>query len=183
MATERDLLLLMGSRRKHLCELIDGVLVEKPPGFRESVLAGCIGSFLLAHVRPRNLGLVASANGAIRLWPGRVRIPDVSYFGWDRIPGRRIPSEPIPDLVPDLAVEVLSEGNTVKEMELKRDDYFRAGVRLYWEVDPVNRIVMVYTAPDSWNVRRATDCLDGGEVLPGFSISLIELFGELDHHG
>jgi hypothetical protein len=83
----------------------------------------------------------------MRLGTGLVRIPDVSFISWDRMPGRQIPARPIPDLVPDLAVEVLSEGNTDKEMERKRGEFFRAGVRLAWFIDPVDRTAVVYTAP------------------------------------
>ncbi|HKB06128.1 MAG TPA: Uma2 family endonuclease, partial [Gemmataceae bacterium] len=73
--------------------------------------------------------------------------------------------------------------NTVREMALKRDDYFRAGVRLVWQIDPRARTVAVYTSPDNPAVLREADALDGGAVLPGFALPLTELFGELDCQG
>ena len=70
------------------------------------------------------------------LFRGLVRIPDVAFTSWERLPGRRVPPEPIPELAPDLAVEVLSQSNTEAEMTRKRGEYFAAGVRLVWLVDP-----------------------------------------------
>lgn len=78
----------------------------------------------------RNLGLVTGEAGMMRLAPGLVRITDVPFISWERFPGRRVPTEPIPDLAPDLAVDVLSERNTEGEMSRKRREYFDAGVRL-----------------------------------------------------
>jgi Uma2 family endonuclease len=109
-----------------------------------------------------------------------VRIPDVAFVSWERLPGRRIPSEPIPDLAPDLAVEVLSPGNTPGEMARKRQEYFAAGVQLVWIVDPVARTVAVYTAPEQSTVLQAAQTLAGEPVLPGFTLPLRRLFAALD---
>ena len=82
----------------------------------------------------------------------------------------------IPDLVPDLAVEVLSAGNTPGEMARKRQDYFAAGVQVVWEVNPSTRTVEVFTTPDHSTVLHEAQTLDGGMVLPGFTLPLQELF-------
>lgn len=182
-ATEADVLAAMEAPRKRLCELIDGVLVEKPMGYSESLLATYLIIFLDAFARPRNLGLVTAPDGTVRLWGGRIRIPDVAFTSWERLPGRRRPAKPIPELSPDLAVEILSISNTLAEMALKRQDYFTAGVRLVWEVDPETRTVSVYTGPDNPIILTEADTLDGGVVLPGFTLSLRDLFAELDRHG
>jgi Uma2 family endonuclease len=181
-ATEQDVLNIH-NRTKRLFELVDGVLVEKAMGFRESFLAMQIGFLILEYVKAHKLGIVAGADGMLRLTTGCVRIPDVSFISWNQLPGRRIPEEPIPDVYPDLAVEVLSENNTRQEMAIKRRDYFAAGTRLVWQVDPVNRTVEVFTAPDQSFIRDATGVLDGGEVLPALAVPLAELFGELDQQG
>ncbi len=182
-ATEADVLVALRAPRKRICELIDGVLVEKPMGFSESLLATLFISALNSFVRPSNLGLVTGADGTVRLWAGRVRIPDVAFTSWDRMPGRRRPTEPIPDLAPNLAVEILSSSNTPREMGLKRRDYFTAGVELVWEVDPISRTVTVWTAIDQSRLLTEADTLDGGTVLPGFTLALTDLFSELDRHG
>lgn len=184
MATEADVLAALEAPRKRICELIDGVLVEKAMGYTESVLATYLIELLNAFVRPRNLGLVTSPDGTVRLWAGRVRIPDVAFFSWDRLPGRQRPREPIPTLAPDLAVEVLSRSNTAQEMRRKRQDYFSAGVRLVWELDPEARAIHVYTTVEPADaVLTEGDTLDGGPVLPGFAIPVRELMAELDRQG
>lgn len=178
-ATERHVLDLH-ARFGRLFELVDGTLVEKAMGFRESALAMLLGSLLGLYVRQRNLGIVTGADGMVRLFPGLIRIPDVAFVAWDRVPGGRMPNEPVPNLAPDLAVEVLIEGNTPAEMARKRQEYFQAGVRLAWEVDPDRRTVAVFTAPEQPTILTAIDTLGGGEVLPGFTLVLSELFAELD---
>ena len=182
-ATEDDVIVALEAPRKRICELIDGVLVEKAMGYRESVLASWLIVLLDGFVRPRNLGLVSSPDGTLRLWAGRVRIPDVAFTSWDRMPGRKRPAKPIPELSPDLAVEVLSPSNTKGEMQLKLADYFSVNVRLVWIVDPQARTVKVYTGLDDMTLLSQRDTLDGGAVLPGFSIPLADLFAELDRQG
>jgi Uma2 family endonuclease len=184
MATEADVLVALEAPRKRICELIDGVLVEKPMGYSEAVLATFLIVQLDHYVRSRNLGLVTPPDGTVRLWAGRVRIPDVAFFSWDRMPDRRLPREAIPTLAPDLAIEVLSKSNTVDEMKRKREDYFSAGVRLVWEIDPEARTVQVYTQPAAPD-RGLTvaDTLDGGAVLADFTLAVADLFAELDRQG
>jgi Uma2 family endonuclease len=88
--------------------------------------------------------------------------------------------EPIPSLVPTLAIEVLSESNTRREMELKRGEYFRAGVRVVWIVDPDARAVEVYTSVNTpERVLKGEELMDGGDVLPGFTLSVNALFAQL----
>jgi len=181
-ATVQDVIDIQ-AQEDRLCELVEGVLVEKVMGYTEALLAAWITTPLNNFVQPRNLGLVTGADGTVELMPDLVRIPDVAFTSWDRMPGRRRPTQPVPRLVPDLAVEVLSRSNTPGEMSVKRDDYFNPGVRLVWEVDPGARTVTVYTSPIQGTTLQAGDTLDGGIVLPGFTQPLAELFAELDRHG
>ena len=165
------------------CELVDGVLVEKPMGLEESFLACWLMTLLNQFVIPRNLGIVTGEAGLMELPGGPVRGPDVAFTSWARMPARRRPAEPIPQLAPNLVVEVLSPSNTVGEMTRKRAEYFRSGVELVWEINPRTRIVRVYPAPDRHQDLTAADTLSGDPVLPGFAVSLAELFAELDRHG
>jgi Uma2 family endonuclease len=165
------------------CELVDGVLVEKAMGYSESTLAGVLLGILNAFVTPRNLGLVAGEAGTVELTTNLVRIPDVSFTSWDRFPGRRRPTAPIPRLVPNLAVEVLSRSNTLGEMAAKRREYFAAGVELVWEIDPDTRTIDVYTSPTQSTTLTVADTLDGGVALPGFALPVQTLFAELDRQG
>lgn len=130
-----------------LCELVEGVLLEKAVGYNESSLAVFLAGLLNAFVIPRNLGIVTGPDGTVELLADLVRIPDVAFTSWDRLPGRCRPTEPVPRLAPDLAVQVLSRSNTSGEMAVKRQDYFSAGVQVVWEIDPRTRTVAVYRAP------------------------------------
>jgi Uma2 family endonuclease len=110
-------------------------------------------------VRPRNLGLVTAPDGMMRLAAGLVRIPDVAFIAWDRLPNRRVPTDPIPALAPNLAVEVLSAGNTTREIARKCREYFAAGVQLVWLVDPETRTVVVHTTPEDSTILHEEDTL------------------------
>ncbi len=119
----------------------------------------------------------------MQLWAGRVRILDVAYTSWDHLPGRGPPLEPIPDLAPDLAVEILGLSSTPAELTQKRADYFAAGVRLVWIVDLGTRIVSVYTAPETVQDLTEAHTLHGNVVLSGFALPVADLFAELDRQG
>ena len=110
-ATEEDVLRAEGHAGR-VCELIDGVLVEKTMGYVESLLAGAVLEALRQFVRPRGLGIVLGADGTLETLPHQVRIPDVCFVSWERFPGRQLPRDPVPRVAPDLAVEILSAGNT-----------------------------------------------------------------------
>ncbi len=181
-ATEADIL-RANDRYGSLYELVDGVLVEKAMGFRESVLAAALIEVLRSFVRQRNLGLVTAPDGMMRLAAGLVRLPDVAFISWTRLPQRRVPTEPIPDLAPDLAVDVLSPGNTSREMARKCREYFDAGVRVIWLVELETRTVEVHSRPENIAVLSEADTLEGGDVLVGFTLSVRALFAELDRQG
>ncbi len=163
-----------------MCELVDGALVEKAMGWRESLIAIALGSIIRDFVLARNLGLVSGPDGFIRILRTQVRGPDLAFISWDRLPGGKVPEERVPELVPDLAIEVLSEGNTYAEMARKRREYFHAGVRQVWMIDIEERTVAVYSDITKHELFEETQSLSGGDILPGLEISLTALFGELD---
>lgn len=169
-ATEQDLLEIE-ARENRMCELIDGVLVEKTVGYYESVLAVRLAGRLADFVEANRLGVVTGEGGMVQLFPGLVRIPDVAFASWKEFPDG-FTDDPVPKIVPELAVEILSEGNTKQEMEGKLDDYFSAGVRLVWFIDPRKKTVEVFTARNSSSVLDENGTLTGGEVLPGFQLAL-----------
>jgi Uma2 family endonuclease len=121
---------------------------------------------------------VLGADGTLEVLPDQVRIPDACFISWDRFPDRKLPEEPIPALAPDLAIEVLSEGNTEQEMQRKLRDYFTAGVRLVWYIDPRTRSARSYSATEQFGEVSEDGALSGGDVLPGFELSLHELLAK-----
>ena len=177
LATEEDLLRVLDSENRS-CELVDGVLVEKTMGYYESMLAIALGYFLKSYLKQNDLGIVLGADGPLRILGDQIRVPDVAFLSWRHFPGRILPAEPVPAIAPDLAVEVLSAGNTKAEMERKLDDYFAAGVMLVWMIDAVSRSITVYTQRDQLQVLTVDNTLTGGSVLPGFELSVKVLFDE-----
>lgn len=175
-ATEADVLRL-DDHEDRLCELVDGTLIEKAMGYEESLIACRIIYFLQAWVRPRKLGVVSGEAGMLRILTNRVRIPDVAFVSYQRMPGGKVPSDRIPSLSPDLAVEVLSESNTRREIEIKRGEYFQSGTSLVWVVDPKSRVVEVYhpseELPQQFGM---SDTLSGETVLAGLEIKVRDIF-------
>jgi Uma2 family endonuclease len=172
-ATEEDLL----RAPKPICELIDGVLVEKPVGDRESILGLYIGRLIGNHVEPDDLGVVLGADGFIRVGESQLRAPDVTFIPWSSFPGGEPPEdEAYWSVAPGLIVEVLSPGNTRAEIDRKLNEFFSIGCRLAWIIDPATKTAKVYTSANRFKELDATGVLDGGKVLPGFKLPLAELF-------
>ena len=181
-ATEQDLLDI-ADHEDRLYELEDGVLVEKPMGWHEAVLATWISTEIAVYLKTHDLGQVMGADGPLKILPGKVKLPDVSFIGWNRFPKRRLGRRPIPALVPDLVVEVLSDTNTKREMDRKLKQYFQAGVTLVWYIDPKTRSARAFTSPTDVTELDENGLLDGGHVLPGFQLSLRWLFERADRQG
>ncbi len=175
-ATERHVTEINDHEDK-LYELVDGVLVEKVMGMPESYVAVAVSRHLGNFVAEHKLGIVTGEAGTLRPNAGLGSYPRCTFISFERLPGRMVPAlRAIPDLAPDLAVEVLSEGNTEQEMERKLKDYFFAGVRLVWYVNPKKRTAEVYTSPDQGMTIAEEQSLDGGDVLPGFRLPLRSVF-------
>lgn len=162
-------------RERRLCELVDGTLVEKTMGTWESHLGVRLICLLSEFVTPRNLGVILGSDGMVRMAPGLIRIPDVSFISWDRLRGRRLPDQAVLTSIPDLAVEILSRGNTEEEMTSKLQHYLDAGVRLVWYIDPRAEIARVYRGSLNAEIITMDQSIDGGDVLPGFELPLREL--------
>lgn len=173
-ATEEDAIVA-----RPYCELIDGVLVEKALGFYESRVAVILGHYLEDYLETNDIGFTLGEGGMMRIRFGQVRIPDVSFYYWSRFPNREMGVEQILNCVPDLAVEVLSPSNTPEEMLRKRREYFEGGAKLVWIVDPEQKTVEVFTAVDQSTVLTEDQVLEGGDVLPGFKLSIAKWFARV----
>jgi Uma2 family endonuclease len=175
-ATEDDVTAALEQPRKRVCELIDGVLVEKAVGNRESYLGMYLGALVLTHVRAGDLGIVLGEAGHIRVRPGQLRAPDVTFIPWSALPDEELPDEAYWSVAPGLAAEVLSPDSTKAEIDRKLDELFAAGCKLAWVIDPDTKTAKVYTSAKRFKELNETGTLDGGKVLPGFKLPLADLF-------
>jgi Uma2 family endonuclease len=174
MATEEDAFAI---RREEgvLCEVVDGVLVEKTVGWLESAVAAYLCYFLHEYLKDNPLGIVLGSDGPVRVVPRRqMRLPDVSFIRYDRLPTEAYEQKVCPT-TPDLIAEVLSENNTVGEIDRKLDECFEGGTQLAWIIDPDERKATIYTSRHEYSEIDDTGMLEGGKVLPGFSVSLAKL--------
>jgi Uma2 family endonuclease len=181
-ATEHELLRLQESKEA-LCELIDGVLVEKAVGAYEATLATIIIGRLWVYLQDKKLGFMVGENGAMRTIVSQIRMPDVGFVSWDHFPNRKHPKTKVIPIAPDFAVEILSDANTKKEMDRKLDEYFGANTRVVWYIDPETQTARVYTARDQVTEVSGDQLLEGHDVLPGFNIKLSDLFAEAEGAG
>jgi Uma2 family endonuclease len=156
-------------------ELVKGRLVEEmsPAKPRHSVVADRFWLYLSRHVEQNDLGLVATELPCILSRdPDTVRVPDVGFVSKKRLEDPNL-NEYIP-VAPDLAIEVISPGDTVDEVIEKVGEYFNAGTQLVWLA--YRQQVYVYTSPEDIQVINMDGTLDGGDVLPGFKLPLRDVF-------
>ncbi len=176
-ATRDDLIRLSRiGRGRGLYELVAGTLVEKTLGRYESSLAMWMGMFLGQFLTENPIGQMTAPDGAYDTIDGHSRLPDVGFVTTARVVAAGAENDSVMPIPPDLAVEILSPGNTPKEMDNKLREYFAAGVRLVWYVEPRAKTVRVFTSPENVTELSEDDTLDGGDVLPGFELSIREWF-------
>ena len=157
-------------------ELIDGELIELTPTAGESGwIAGRLFSRLERFVDANGLGWAFPPETGFVLFGDRatVRSPDSAYVQRDRL---ERPAGSFVPVAPDLAAEVLSPSDRMTDALSKITMYLQAGVRLVWLIDPESRTVVVFRSDAAPATLRAGDVLDGGEVLPGFSVPVAEIF-------
>jgi Uma2 family endonuclease len=162
-----------------LYEVVDGRVVEKPPtGAYSTLLASAFQDALSPWVRERQLGRVVTEmlfriNRAKELQ----RRPDVAFVSAEKWPLHRpVPNVDAWDVVPDIAIEVMSPSNSTAATQAKIRGYFKAGVRQVWVVHPETAEVYVYDSPKSVRIFERGDVLDGGPLLPGFQLPLAGVF-------
>ena len=159
-------------------ELVRGeVVVMGQPGWEHGEIQNAIGSLLKQFLKQNPIGRVAAESGVLtERGPDTVRGPDLSFYSKERMPlDKRVTG--YHDQPPDLCVEGVSPSNTRRQLNDKIKEYFFAGVRAVWVVDPEERSVTVYLEQMEGKVRKEGVILEGGEVLPGFTCNVAELFG------
>jgi Uma2 family endonuclease len=175
--SEADLWELADDARRF--ELVRGeLLMMSPASPVQSEYAALLSAALVAFVYPRRLGGVYVSEPGFELQPAPeqvIRAPDVAFVRRERIPPPE-QRQGFWKLAPDLAAEIISPSETSEAVQAKVRDYLAAGTRLVWLVYPRQRSVMSYHAGGQFQQHGPHDSLEGGEVLPGFSYALAELF-------
>ena len=159
-------------------ELIRGVLVEKvSAGIRHGEIVTLLSFFLTAFILPRRIGrLVASDSGMmLERGPDTVREPDIAYISAEKLP-LDVDVPGFYEGAPDLVVEIRSPSDTLAAVNDKAQMWLRFGVGIVWVVFPESRTVEVHPASGPPVLLGEDDNLDGGEVLPGFSCAVKDIF-------
>ena len=159
-------------------ELVDGVLIELCPNNGEHAQTETnLVMLLVPHVRRNRLGRVLTGDPGfiLRRNPDTVRGPDIAFVSTERLPGP-LPHRGFLEVMPDLAIEIVSPSNTPAEIQAKIRDYFDAGVRLIWVVYPESRRVQVIRSLQERFDLTDEDTLSGDDVIPGFACQVGEIF-------
>jgi len=173
LLTAEDLAEIPEERRG---ELIDGVMQPVAPIAESHWDVGGrilirVGSFAEQH----GLGRTGGERGyLLRTNPDTVLAPDISFVSTERM--AHGDTRAFTAMAPDLVVEVMSPANTPPEMLRRTAIYLEAGVRLVWIVDPATRLLVAHTPEGVSRTFGPDDVVDGGDVLPGFTLALADLF-------
>lgn len=161
-----------------LYEVVEGRVLEKTMGSRDVEITAILDQHLGAFARSNRLGR-ALIEFIFRIDAARnlQRRPDVSFVSHVKWPvQRRVPDVPVWNMVPDLAIEVVSPSNTAAPVQEKIHEYFSVGVVAVWVVYPRQKQVYVYTSLTRIQALQLGDELDGGDLVPGFRLPLAALF-------
>ncbi len=173
-ATEEDCVAI-NDRKDRLCELVDGTLIEKVMGSYESLIAVNLITELSLYLRQHRIGIVLGADGMLKLRVKLIRVPDVSFISREHLKQGNFPRHGVAAVAPTIAVEVISVGNTKREMKQKLDEYFSFGAIEVWYFYPNTQTIDRYTAPQQPETLTADQILTT-PILPGFSCPIAILF-------
>jgi Uma2 family endonuclease len=165
----------------HRYEIVNGELIDMGnSGAKHGYVCSLLVTALMSYALPKKLGVVMDSSTAFKMKNGNKRSPDASFFAKERLQGLTELPTGFLEGAPDLAVEVLSPGNTTDEIDTKIAEYFENGTRLVWVINSTQQYVLVYRSgqePD--RLLKSVDSLDGEEVIPGFSLAIADLFQPL----
>lgn len=161
-----------------LYEVVNGRIVEKP---LMGAYQAWVATELFKLIIESRIPLEGRFAAELLFWLDREtdlkRRPDLAFVSYERWPKKRpVPRTTAWDVVPDLAIEVISPSNLASGVVVKLGEYFRAGVRRVWVIYPVEEQVYVYESPALARILTRADRLEDEAVLPGFSLPLSDLF-------
>lgn len=158
-------------------ELDEGEVISMPPAGEEHGFCGSnIGIILGNHVKKYKLGRVYNSDTGFRLTSTTVRAPDAAFVRKERLAVIR--QGVFANGAPDLAVEVFSPSDSVRQLMRKVKQYFAAGCHTVWIVYPEWREVNVLEASGADRLLREGDTIDAPGLLPGFSVAVAEFFAD-----
>ena len=176
LLTAEDLLRLSSEGVKG--ELIRGVLCETVSvGMEHTFIAGNMMAALHTHVRRSRLGRVGGTDGGVLIQrdPDTVREPDIFFVSAEKLP-LDVRVQGYLEVVPELVVEIVSPSDRQEAVNDKTLMWLGLGVLMVVEVYPAEKAVMVHRPNTPAVTLTGEDALDGGDVLPGFSLPLSEIF-------
>ncbi len=165
-----------------LYEVVDNQIRELPPmSARETRFASNFSRILSNFAWDHSLGVVdVEQLFLLSRLPNFQRRPDLAYISFERWPrGKSVPATNAWEVVPDLAIEIVSPTNGAYEVIEKLEEYFASGVRRVWVIYPPFAKFYDYDSPESVRILKRSDILEGGDVLPGFRLALSDLFEAL----
>lgn len=174
--TAEELLRLPGDGFRY--ELVGGELRKMTPaGFGHGAIVANMTGPLTQHVKAHALGVVCGAETGFRIGsnPDTVLAPDVAFVRRDRLPLFGLPAGYWPG-APDLAVEVLSPGDTVCDVDAKVAAWLDAGAAEVWVVNPQHRVVTIHRAGTAPRTLSETATLTGDDIVAGFHMLVVDLF-------
>ncbi len=157
-------------------EIVDGQLVEVHVSNLSTLVSSNIMGLLYSHCKSQPIGKALDANAYYQCFGDdgkRARKPDVSFITRERLPATWL-EDGYFVIPPDLAVEVISENDTVPEVRRKVEEYLRAGVKLVWEVEPETRTMLIHRQDGTRQMLHDHDTLSGENVVPGFACQVAE---------
>jgi Uma2 family endonuclease len=159
-------------------ELVDGEIRERNVSAESNYIAANFNAELYFHVRAGSLGWVFTEGCGIQVFPepNPLRLSDGAFVAAGRLPGNRPPTHGYLKVAPDLVLEVLSPNDNAGDMRQKVADYLSVGVRLVWVAYPETRVIDAYALDGTGRWFGPDGILDGGDVLPGFSVPVASLF-------
>jgi len=161
-----------------LYELIDGELREMSPlTMWQGEVEVNLAMRLHTHVRGCALGCVSigKVTFIVRRNPDRVRAADIAFIRRERVPPPEA-RQHMMEVIPDLVVEILSEHDTIEEVNDKIDAWLNAGVQMLWIVDPFRRTVTIYQPGHDPTLLGGHGILEGDPIIPGFRCPVAEIF-------
>jgi Uma2 family endonuclease len=156
-------------------ELVDGEVVVSPASFYHAEIVVKIAHIIATYLDDHPIGKVYGDNVGLILPNGNLRSPDVSFVRSEKLPGGKSPVT-FGEIVPDLAVEVLSPGDSPRRVMQKIGEFLECRVPLVWVVEPVTQIVTEYRSLSQIRQYMAQETISAEAILPGFTCLVSRFF-------